>query len=415
MGIRKRSRFPLPSRSDGRGKRRFAPVLEAMDSKLLLSTSQYLLNNSGQLYRQADSDKTLVATDVKSFAVGNSGHNVYWLTTTGGLWESKGGGAMQWLDGWVQSFAPADNAAGFVDLTINGVLQEGYGSTPLASGVQSFAVGNSGHNVYWLTTTGGLWESVGGATRWLNGWVQSFAPADNAAGFVDLTINGVLQEGYGSTPLASGVQSFAVGNSGHNVYWLTTTGGLWESVGGATRWLNGWVQSFAPADNAAGFVDLTINGALQEGYGSTPLATGVQSFAVSNGGQSVYWLTTTGGLWESVRGATRWLDGWVQSFAPADNAAGFVDLTINGVLQEGYGSTPLATGVQSFAVSNGGQSVYWLNTNGNLYGAVNGTTQLLDGGVGSLPRWPPAVWSSSYSSPTAAWPRACPTTTWACW
>ena len=67
--------------------------------------------------------------------------------------------------------------------------------------------------------------------------------------------------------MGSGVQSFAVGDSGQNVYWLNTGGTLNESINGgpgcfgagAGTWLDGAVQSFALANNPVGIVDLTEN------------------------------------------------------------------------------------------------------------------------------------------------------------
>ena len=113
MSFRTKSRFPLPSRSNRRVKRRFGPVLEAMESKLLLSTAQYLLDSSGHLYSEAAGVQTLVGSGVESFAVQGSvkgGQDVYWRTTGGNLYESISGGAARLLDVGVESFALADNA-----------------------------------------------------------------------------------------------------------------------------------------------------------------------------------------------------------------------------------------------------------------------------------------------------------------
>ncbi len=348
--------------------------------------------------------------------------------------ESINGGPTKWLDGGVQSFALASNPVGVVDLTVGGILHEGYGAADPAGqrSVESFAVGNGGEAVYWLTVGGTLDKSTsGGATQWLDGGIESFALANNAAGFVDLTEGGTLQEGYGVTPLASGVESFAVGNGGQAVYWLTVGGTLDKSTsGGATQWLDGGIESFALANNAAGFVDLTEGGTLQEGYGSTPLASGVESFAVGNGGQAVYWLTVGGILNQSIDdgpgvfGGSS-LDGGVQSFALSDGGQALVIHHTNGSLVQvelGYWSKTLeASGVQSFAVGNGGQAVYWLTVGGTLsqsiddglgafssygldggYGLVGGVQSfaMIDGGMalavlytnGVLNEWQPGYW-----------------------
>ena len=101
----------------------------------------------------------------------------------------------------------------------------------------------------------------------------------------------------------------------------------------AGRWR---VESFALADYSVGIVDLTLNGTLRAGSGGKTLATGVESFAVGDGGQDVYWQTTGGNLYESISGgAARLLDVGVESFALADNAVGIVDLTLNGTLRAG--------------------------------------------------------------------------------
>ena len=230
--------------------------------------------------------------------------------------------------------------------------------------------------------------------------------------------------------VGSGVQTFAVSNGGQSVYWLNTNGNLSGSVNGGwgtTQLLDSGVESLAPAASGMELVVLFADGGLTVGvphyYMGMLAGSGVQTFAVSNGGQSVYWLDTGGNLSGSVNGGwgtAQLLDGGVESFAAASGME-LVVLFADGGLAVGvphyYMGMLAGSGVQTFSVSNGGRSVYWLDTGGNLSGSVNGgwgTTQLLDGGVESFRR-PPAVWSSSYSSPTAAWPRACPTTTWACW
>ena len=151
--------------------------------------------------------------------------------------------------------------------------------------------------------------------------MQSFSLANNAAGVVDLTTAGALREGSNGLVLAgTNVNSFAVGNSGQTVYWLTDTGSQNQSInGGPGVYSNLYpltpnslninaVQSFALADSGQAIVFQQTNGGLTEsdpGFGTSPTslaANGVQSFVVGNGGQDVYWLTSGGSLSQSING-----------------------------------------------------------------------------------------------------------------
>jgi hypothetical protein len=121
-------------------------------------------------------------------------------------------------------------------------------------------------------------------------------------------------------------------------------------------------------------VYLSTNGALNEwdlGYWNTTLASsGVASYLVGNGGQTIYWLTTGGVLNDCVNAGTgappssafgpggTGIFGGVESIALADNGEALVYLSTNGALNEwdlGYWNTTLASsGVQSFAISRNG-------------------------------------------------------------
>ncbi len=354
----------------------------------------YNLDFSGNLKITSPNGQTSqTVPNVVAVTPDQTGHDVFWLTNAGTLYESVNGVALPSVDAGVESFALANNARGFVDLTDSGVLQEGYADTHGISGVQSFQVGNGGRDIYWLDNSGNLYQSVNGsAAQWVDGSVESFALANNARGFVDLTNLGVLREGYGSAALApaaqSGVQSFAVGGGGQDVFWLTS-GGLYESANGAgAQWLDGSVESFALANNASGFVDLTDSGVLREGSNGTVLATsGVESFAVGNGGQDVYWLTTGGALNQSINGGSaNVMNVGIESFAMAEQGMALVVQFANGSLQEGEPGAGAATlarsGVQSFAVGNGSQDVYWLTRGGALNQSINGGSGgLLSGGI----------------------------------
>ncbi len=359
---------------------------------------------------------------VQSYAVSPDGKTVYWQTYGGQLYKSTNDAAVQFLDSQVESFALANNASGFVALSEMGQLEEGFlfynvftpskvappymNEVPNATNrVQSFAVSPDGNTVYWLTDAGTLYKSVNdGAVQRVDSGVETFALANNSAGVVDLTIQGTLEEGSagnvfsttkvavaskndGPTP-ANRVQSFAVSSDGSTVYWLTNGGTLYKSVNdGAVQVIDSGVSSFAPAGNSAGVVDLTLQGALRAGANGPVFATGgVNTFTVTAGGQVVYWLGPDGILNETINGVgaiagQTAIASNVRDFKLADQGQAIVELLNNGALVEttfGNSSILLANGgVQSVAVGNGSQAVYWQTTGGNLNQSLNGGSSAL--------------------------------------
>ena len=289
----------------------------------------------------------------------------------------------------MQSFALADNPVGVVDLTQSGILREGYWSgTVLDSSVQSFAVSNGGQSVYWLDPGGNVNGSVnGGSTQPLDGDVTAFASADSGMDLVLL---------FGDGASAEGVPH----------YYMHLAGKFWRDdirreqrrperlLAGHGRQrvrvrqrrqaqpLDSGVTAFASADSGMDLVLLFADGALAEGvphyYMSSLAGSGVQSFAVSNGGQSVYWLDTAGNLAgpsTAAQLASRWMGAWRRSPRPTAGWTSFI-LFSDGCLATGvphyYVSDLASSGVQSFAVGNGGQGVYWLTSGGILNQSLSG-------------------------------------------
>ena len=221
--------------------------------------------------------------------------------------------------------------------------------------------------------------------------MQSFALADSGQSLVFLQTNGALTEaapGFGTSPISlatTGVQSFVVGNGGQDVYWLTFCGSFNKSINGgpgvysstyplAPNSLNiNAVQSFALADQGLAIVFLQTNGALTEtipglGNSTTSFATtGVQAFAVGNGGQDVYCLTAGGSLDQSIDGGSGIYGGnslnanFVESFAVVDDGQVLVFLQTTGALTEavpGAWYTTLASNAAYFQIGSYGQ-VTW--------------------------------------------------------
>ncbi|HET6879549.1 MAG TPA: hypothetical protein VFI31_05320 [Pirellulales bacterium] len=92
--------------------------------------------------------------------------------------------------------------------------------------------------------------------------------------------------------------------------------------------------------------ETTTAGVLEEGSADTHGSSGVQSFAVANGGQNIFWQTTNGNLYESTNGSP--------DLSPDGPATQFVD---SGVLSDAYPATATAVTAQ-FMLSVGGARLH---------------------------------------------------------
>jgi hypothetical protein len=340
-----------------------------------LSTNYYTLQQ-GNLYQETTwGVKSLLDTNVHSFAVGSlAGTNYLFDLNSSGVLKARSGSSWVTEDTRVQSFALGTflGINDLFDLNSSGVLKEtdGNGWVTKDTGVQSFAVGALGGTNYLFDLNSAR------AFKEYNGWfwstqdtsVVSFAMESfNGTNYlIDLNTAGVLKDSSGSgwSTQDTGVLSFAVGslNGTNYLFDLNTSGVLKGSSGYGWSTQDTGVTSFAMESlNGANYIiDLNYDGVLKASSGSGWYTqdTGVVSFAVGslNGINYLFDLNTLGVLKASYGSGWYTQDTDVGSFA-FGNFGGtnyVIDLNHAGVLKASSGSGWYTqdAGVQSFAVDS---------------------------------------------------------------
>jgi hypothetical protein len=349
-----------------------------------ISSDVYTLEQ-GNLYRTPLSGtsalKSLIDTNVRSFALGSLGGTTYLfdLNSSGDLKATSGNG---WVtqDTGVRSFGlGALGGTNYLfDLDYAGVLKgsSGSGWVTQDTGVVSFALDALGGTNYLfdLNSTGALKASNGSGWYTQDTGVVSFAfgSVGQTNYVIDLNSSGVLKASSGSGWYTqdTGVRSFAVGslNGTNFLFDLDYAGVLKASSGSGWDTQDTDVQSFAMASlNGTNYViDLTYTDVLKASSGSGWYTqdTGVRSFDVGslNGINFLFDLDYAGVLKASSGSGWVTQDTGVQSFAFASLAGEdyVIDLTSTAVLKASSGSGWVTqdTGVGSFAVNSVGGTNY---------------------------------------------------------
>ena len=225
--------------------------------------------------------RTLIATDVQSFAADpNASGYLYVQQTNGNLWlEAPGSQAISpdWVDSNVEAFVAYPNASGdvYVEGTDGNLWREApgwaaNGRTPVDSNVKAFAAyPNASGVLYVLENNGNLWLVEPGpptiSYSLLDSNVQAFVAYPNASGdvYVEGT-DGILWleapdwQTTGRTLVEASVSSFAADPYSPGVLYVEQAdGALWQEAPGSQTNGPTWIDSNVAAFAGEGPLDPT--------------------------------------------------------------------------------------------------------------------------------------------------------------
>jgi RHS repeat-associated protein len=361
-------------------------IVTATGPQLFTTTSSgtgYELLNDGNLYQLSTAGTSVLDTGVDSFAV--SGGNVLDLEDNGQLWQ-HGSSGWQLIDLGVATFQ-ADSKDDIAILEDNGTLRtwnssSGLSLSPLGTGVQSVAM-TPGGTIYFLSG-GVLQQDAGGTLSQVATNVTSFQLS--SSGILYFLSGTTLNQDVGGTisTLLTGVGSFQLDGSG-NRYELLSNNNLIENEATTTPLATN-VTSFQVSRNGVvsdlqNVTGSPATGTLQQA--GVTVASGVSSFAVAQDG-SLYYLSSSGGLFQRFGTTVLNLDSGVHSFAVADNG-GLYDLESSGALYQhsSDGWTFLDSGLSAVLSPLGGGFLD-LEKSGVLWDHTSAGWTKLDSGVTAL-------------------------------